>query len=27
MSKEEHIKKYARRAIETIKGLSVEDTN
>jgi hypothetical protein len=27
MSKEEHIKKYARKAIETIKGLPVEDTN
>ena len=27
MSKEEHIKKYARKAIETFKGLPVEDTN
>jgi hypothetical protein len=27
MSKEEHIKKYARKAIETIKGLPVEDPN
>jgi len=25
MSREEHIKKYARKAIETIKGLPVED--
>lgn len=25
MSKEEHIKKYARKVIETIKGLPVED--
>jgi hypothetical protein len=27
MSQEKHIKKYARKAIETIKGLPVEDTN
>ena len=27
MSKEEHIKKYACKVIETIKGLPVEDTN
>jgi hypothetical protein len=27
MSKEEHIKKYARKAIETVKGLPVEDTD
>jgi hypothetical protein len=25
MSREEHIKKYARKVIETIKGLPVED--
>ena len=25
MSREEHIKKYARKAIETIKGLPIED--
>ena len=25
MSREEHIKKYARKAIETIRGLPVED--
>jgi hypothetical protein len=25
MSREEHIKKYARKAIETIKGLPVEN--
>jgi hypothetical protein len=27
MSKEEHIKQYARKAMETIKGLPVEDTD
>jgi len=27
MSKEENIKQYARKAIETVKGLPVEDTN
>jgi hypothetical protein len=27
MSKEENIKRYARKAMETIKGLPVEDSN
>lgn len=27
MSKEENIKRYARKAIETVKGLPLEDTN
>jgi hypothetical protein len=27
MSKEENIKRYARKAIETVKGLPVEDPN
>ena len=27
MSKEDNIKQYARKAIETVKGLPIEDTN
>jgi hypothetical protein len=27
MSKEENIKRYARKAMETVKGLPLEDTN